>query len=648
MGFTSDQAIANMMASFARIWGDSWGPRLAYVVKHVLKTLYTVNEVLVAQGKADEQYTLLDVNPLLQQTKYAKKVLGLLDKNNLQHQKELSWWNDYYFKLPPSFQQEVISPVSNKIGIFADNHTLERIVGQPKTTIDVSSSITDGKIILVNLASGRLEFDAAAIIGATILNLVHRMLQLQAHIPFPERRQVFIAVDEFQNIPGADYEALLSEDRKYGGSLMLATQSLVRLEQMKEGLEAITFSNCAQLFVFATSAEDAEKLEKELHEQVTIAHMLNQPRLNCFAKLTLPDQPLQIFSMQLAKPEGWKRSPENEARAEAIRTWNQERHLPRTEVDTLLEAHTKRYLNVESEANKAEAKKAAPPTNPPKQQGKGNHEAKPGGAPPAQRGPSQSSQPSQPAHSPNQSGKQAPSAAANQSGQQPEKGQAARPNPPQPSQPASNLDQGHKKSSPATQQPERPKQPGADQTGKSEPLQKLEANKGEQQTLDAVLPPPDVATPPQEEEQPDLLPLVPPQPPAPPVDCNSQAATEEPPVQVTLPQSEGEPEAFADSNPPEASSSQPVSQLASEPAVEIQSANASPAHLAKEDSLPHERDEDREDDDAEGEEEMPVQASAPAQGEQPRKKRRKRKRKKAPTEASSPPAEVPALQSITV
>jgi hypothetical protein len=372
MGFTSDQAIANMMASFARIWGESWGPRLAYVVKHVLKTLYIVNEVLVAQDKADEQYTLLDVNPLLQQTKYARKVLGILDKNNLQHQKELSWWNDYYFKLPPAFQQEVISPVSNKIGIFADNHTLERIVGQPKTTIDVASSITDGKIILVNLASGRLEFDAAAIIGATILNLVHRMLQLQAHIPFPERRQVFIAVDEFQNIPGADYEALLSEDRKYGGSLMLATQSLVRLEQMKEGLEAITFSNCAQLFVFATSAEDGEKLEKELHEQVTVAHILNQPRLNCFAKLALPDQPLQIFSMQLARPEGWKRSPEHEARAETIRVWNQERHLSRAEVDALLEAHTKRYLNVGGEANKPGAKKAPTPANPSKQAGQGH------------------------------------------------------------------------------------------------------------------------------------------------------------------------------------------------------------------------------------------------------------------------------------
>ena len=377
MGFSNDQAVANAMASFSRVWKDSWGPRLAYVLKHVIKSLYTVNEQLVARGKKEQQYTLLDVNNMLQQPKYARKILAGLDKENIQHQKELSWWNDYYFKLPPSFQQEVISPVSNKMGIFSDNHTLERIVGQPLTTINVALAVQQGHTVLVNLASGRLEFDAAAIIGATILNLVHRTLQQQAHVPYPERRQVFIAVDEFQNIPGADYEALLSEDRKYGGSLMLATQSLIRLEQMKEGLETITFSNCAQLFVFATSAEDAEKLEKELHGKVSVPHILNQSRLNCYARLALADQPMQIFSMQLARPEGWERSPENEARAETILAWNRERHPAAVQVDHYLTEHHRRFMEMSGQTVQApppagakqEGKKPSPPANPPKPQG---------------------------------------------------------------------------------------------------------------------------------------------------------------------------------------------------------------------------------------------------------------------------------------
>ena len=359
MGFSCDQAVANAMASFSRIWKDSWGPRLAYVLKNTLKTLYTANEQLVATEAKSQQYTLLDINPMLQQPKYARKILAGLDKEKTQHQKILSFWNDYYFKLPPNMQQEVISPVSNKIGLFSDNSQLERIVGQPVTTINVAAAVQAGRIVLVNLASGRLEFDAAAILGATILNLVHRALQLQAAVPLPERRKVFIAVDEFQNIPGADYEAFLSEDRKYGGSLMLATQSLVRLEQMKEGLQTIALSNCAQLFVFATSAEDAETLEKELQGQVALPHILNQPRLNCYARLTLSEQPLQIFSMQLAKPASWERTLQGERLAGAIRQVNRTRYPTSEQVERYLAARMQRILGLTAPAQSGATKQAA-------------------------------------------------------------------------------------------------------------------------------------------------------------------------------------------------------------------------------------------------------------------------------------------------
>lgn len=403
MGFSSDQAVANAMSSFARIWRDSWGPRLAYILKNTLRSLYLANEQLVAQGQKERQYTLLDVNAMLQQPKYARKILAGLDKENMQHQKVQSFWSDYYFKLPPNMQQEAISPVSNKMGIFSDNRVLERIVGQPITTINVGSAVQLGKIILVNLASGRLEFDAAAIIGATVLNLVHRIMQQQATVPLSDRRQVFIAVDEFQNIPGADYEALLSEDRKYGGSLMLATQSLIRLEQMKEGLEAMTFSNCAQLFVFATSAEDAEKLEKELHSVVTVPNILNQPRLTCYAKLALPDQPLQIFSMQLAKPLGWKKTRAHDEMAEAIRASCRKLQPAAAEVDQLLIANSKRLLEVSAanvpnppKANGQQNKQPAQPNQAKGQPEKGQKAPQAGNQPKGQNQPKEEQKPGQP------------------------------------------------------------------------------------------------------------------------------------------------------------------------------------------------------------------------------------------------------------
>ena len=62
-------------------------------------------------------------------------------------------------------------------------------------------------------------------------------------------------------MPGADYEGILSELSKYGASLILATQSLARLEALDRdqgrSLRATVFANLDGLFAFHTSAEDA-------------------------------------------------------------------------------------------------------------------------------------------------------------------------------------------------------------------------------------------------------------------------------------------------------------------------------------------------------------------------------------------------------
>ena len=57
MGFTRDQAVANLMSSFERVWSDFWGPRMAYFLKYVCLLLYTLNQKKVSNGQASTQYT---------------------------------------------------------------------------------------------------------------------------------------------------------------------------------------------------------------------------------------------------------------------------------------------------------------------------------------------------------------------------------------------------------------------------------------------------------------------------------------------------------------------------------------------------------------------------------------------------------------
>jgi hypothetical protein len=44
---------------------------------------------------------------------------------------------------------------------------------------------------------------------------------------------VTLVVDEFQTLPGADYEQILGELAKYGANVLLASQTLSRLDRLR-------------------------------------------------------------------------------------------------------------------------------------------------------------------------------------------------------------------------------------------------------------------------------------------------------------------------------------------------------------------------------------------------------------------------------
>ena len=123
--------------------------------------------------------------------------------------------------------------------------------------------------MIVNLNAFDVGEDVAALVGGTLLNLAARAISAQAMLPPEARKPVTLVVDEFHTLPGADYEQVLGELAKYGANVLLATQTLSRLDRLTDAqrtrdLRAAVFSNLDGLFAFHTSAEDAAYLAEEL------------------------------------------------------------------------------------------------------------------------------------------------------------------------------------------------------------------------------------------------------------------------------------------------------------------------------------------------------------------------------------------------
>src|SRR6266498_1258164 len=104
------------------------------------------------------------------------------------------------------------------------------IVGQPRSTVDFRLLIAEHKIVLINLNAFDVGEDVAALVGGTLLNLAARAISAQAALSPEKRQPVTLIVDEFHTIPGADYEQICGELAKYGANLVLATQTLARLD----------------------------------------------------------------------------------------------------------------------------------------------------------------------------------------------------------------------------------------------------------------------------------------------------------------------------------------------------------------------------------------------------------------------------------
>ena len=220
-----------------------------------MKTLHEANEQL----DADEQHTILDGLKLLSDDKYRKGVLANVSDSFL-----LEWWERDFGGWRREYRSEALAPVQTRLSYYASSKRARAILGQRRSTIDLRCTILDGGILLVSTAQGTAGRDVAALVGASILNLVDAVIREQGDLPPEQRRGALVVVDEMQSMPGVNYESMLSELGKFSASFVLATQSLDKLEDLSRTMRTTLLANVGCLAVFQVAGSDARQLVWEL------------------------------------------------------------------------------------------------------------------------------------------------------------------------------------------------------------------------------------------------------------------------------------------------------------------------------------------------------------------------------------------------
>lgn len=276
-------AAAGLMDAFKKLWPDSWGPRLEYLLRNALFAL-------LEQPTA----TLPDVLRFFTERDFRRAALRHVTNPHVKR-----FWETEYANYSPRFQVEAAAPILNKVGAFATDPRMARILSVEKSSFRLRDIMDKGKILLVNLAKGRIGEDMSALLGGLLVARINLAALSRADSAPESRRPFFCYLDEFQTFTSLTFVTMLSELRKYQVGMALAHQYLAQLEP--EILDAV-LGNVGTLIIFRVGGRDARALIPEFEPKFEVTDLTNLPKHHVALKLMIDGSVSQPFSAETLPP----------------------------------------------------------------------------------------------------------------------------------------------------------------------------------------------------------------------------------------------------------------------------------------------------------------------------------------------------------
>ncbi|MEW6312981.1 MAG: type IV secretion system DNA-binding domain-containing protein [Pseudomonadota bacterium] len=270
-------AVSGLMEALKKLFDDAWGVRMEHVLRN---TLYA----LIECGDA----TLPDILRMITDTSFQRSVVKKI--TNVQVRK---FWEHEFKDYNPRYRQEMIAPIQNKVGAFLADPRLYRIFTNPPVDLRFRHIMDSGKILIVNLAKGRLGDDSANLLGALLVTTLNLAAFSRSELPESERRPFYVYLDEFQNFTTLSVANTVSELRKFKLGLVLANQHLHQLEP--DVMHAV-LGNVGTLITFRVGPEDARMLAREFAPVFSADDLVNLPNHDIYLKLVIDGAPGRPFS----------------------------------------------------------------------------------------------------------------------------------------------------------------------------------------------------------------------------------------------------------------------------------------------------------------------------------------------------------------
>lgn len=237
-------AANGIVETLKKLFDDAWGVRLEYILRSALLLLMELPEA-----------TLADVVRLFHEKEFRKEAVARATNDQVKR-----FWTTEFEKYGKR-RSEAVAPIENKLGSLLVDPFVSRILTVRKSTFHLREVMDSGKVLIVNLAKGKIGEAPAQLFGGLLVTMLGLAGLARADMPQGGRRDFFMYLDEFQTFTTLALVNMLAELRKYGLGLVLANQFL---DQIDPEVRSAILGNAGTLVVFRVGAADAQVLVKEL------------------------------------------------------------------------------------------------------------------------------------------------------------------------------------------------------------------------------------------------------------------------------------------------------------------------------------------------------------------------------------------------
>lgn len=264
--FVIEEFIASILA---RLPADQVGPVFETFARNFLKLL------MGDAPRPDYTPSFADFPLLFQRPGFRKKLLSTMsDETVIDFINEAESNNSSEMRL-----SSMAAYITSKFSRFVGSDTVMRTIGQPGSAIDFREAMDERKIILVNLAKGRVGQISAELLCSLLIARFRAAAMGRVDQPIEGRRDFTLYVDEFQNVASSSYSELLSEARKYRLSLVLANQYIAQLPQH---VTQSILGNVGCIFSFRVGVNDAKVLADVFEPTFGARDLVELPILHAY------------------------------------------------------------------------------------------------------------------------------------------------------------------------------------------------------------------------------------------------------------------------------------------------------------------------------------------------------------------------------